>query len=430
MKYVAADNQTKLYDSLANLEENDSFHSKIKQQKTIKSLCSRSEATRSQLNLFEDILECRILMQRYVYPIIDNDYDSHSEEFYDKVKNEIEKILGGLLKARGFLCSMNTIDCYNTEQDNNVDLNNKLYNFDEHIEYIPDTKYSNINDKYGTIDSEKYNHRKRMKRLDDLDKPSNLFDSNEDPIDKNYNERLNEDFLKDKNSTEEVQLHTLDNTNHNFTRNARLQYLDELLQREYNKLRIQWKEVLNSQFTKLRLKSNIMNQKSSRKFNVVDQSLWNQIQNSIRQNRVVKGIHTLRNGNTHYNEQKDSVEPSIRLFSKSNKLFDDSHLYKLFLQDFIKKSAAGQNIKSYHNQTSTQQRHLNNIKSKHTTDRKARKNRSIQYATFEKLVNYASPVSRSTPLMSEDLLFASMFRGSTNKTELNCTKRKNQKNDE
>lgn len=164
----------------------------------------------------------------------------------------------------------------------------------------------------------------------------------------------------------------------------------DLIQTEYQSLRSYWKNVLNQHHAHLN-QHHATNRKT--KFQVVDQSFWSQVEATHQHNSILEQTSKSE-------EDKKEIE------------FDDSKLYQSQLQEYIKLStekgpshaalAAKERLKR-----------ASKTVTKKEVDRRASKGRKIRYVVEEKLKNFTFPMQREgrDVLMSEDVLFKSMFGG-------------------
>ena len=174
----------------------------------------------------------------------------------------------------------------------------------------------------------------------------------------------------------------------------------------YKKLQKQWKTILNRQHDNLNITKRINNKRDSNSkfFQVVDQSFWSQIENTVQHNKIFDQHSPIQN-----DDGEDDAKPKVS--------FDDSKIYQHMLQEYITLSTE----RSTNNATSIAERRLklassNKKKSKNDYDRAASKGRKIKYVVHEKLQNFTFPLQREVAgsnhvVMEEDVLFKSMMGG-------------------
>ncbi len=176
----------------------------------------------------------------------------------------------------------------------------------------------------------------------------------------------------------------------------------------YNKLKNQWKTILNRQHDNLNITKRFNNKKDSNSkfFQVVDQSFWTQIDNTVQHNKILDQHDQIQN-----NDNGDGT-------SKPKVSFDDSKIYQHMLQEYITLSTE----RTTNNATSIAEHRLklaseNKKKNKDDVDRRASKGRKIRYVVHEKLQNFTFPLQREVVgrnnhvIMDEDVLFKSMMGG-------------------
>lgn len=155
------------------------------------------------------------------------------------------------------------------------------------------------------------------------------------------------------------------------------------LDKEYSTLKESWKSTFNKHHAKVHLQ----NQSDQKKFKVIQQSFWTQVQNTARQSSML--------GNS--NDQNNN--------------YDDSKLYHQMLQEYItsssEKGKANINIAT----SARLKRSLSKKITKKDIDRRASKGRKIRYIVHEKLTNFTFPTKRDESILDEDVLFRSMFGG-------------------
>ena len=176
----------------------------------------------------------------------------------------------------------------------------------------------------------------------------------------------------------------------------------------YNKLQKQWKKVLNRQHDNLNITKRINNKKDSNSkfFQVVDQSFWSQIENTVQHNKILDQHSQIQKDDS---GGEDNMKPIVS--------FNDSKIYQHMLQEYITLSTE----RSTNNATSMAERRLklassNKKTTKHDYDRAASKGRKIKYVVHEKLQNFTFPLQREAAgtnhmVMDEDVLFKSMMGG-------------------
>lgn len=188
-----------------------------------------------------------------------------------------------------------------------------------------------------------------------------------------------------------------DNSNNNYqnaiNNNNNEQEINQLLQNEHETLSQEWKSILNSRYHALRvnlgLATNNNTKNKGNNFNVVDISFWDQIQQTLQHENIIK-----RNVDSIENEDNNNTIESI---------VDDSKIYKHMLQEYLSGSSNSKSSSSAHKS----QRKSN----KNKVDRKASKGRKIKYVTHTKLENFAFAINRPEPIISEDEWFQSLFGG-------------------
>lgn len=213
--------------------------------------------------------------------------------------------------------------------------------------------------------------------------------------------------------------------------------LTKHMQSEHASLRNHWKIVLNKLHSNLTLHSGMSANHSKFQSKAVDVSFWEQVQS---------GVHHERFQNQSTNTTDIGESHSSRL------QFDDSKLYQQMLKDFISSSRSITSSSANHrgggldpaqdaaerlkramrkktggngdiDLTSLlieEEEYSVTKKKKATTatgataasvDRRASKGRKIRYTVHPKLVNFTFPLSRPESIISDDVLFKSLFGG-------------------
>jgi hypothetical protein len=174
--------------------------------------------------------------------------------------------------------------------------------------------------------------------------------------------------------------------------------LEQKLQSEYEHCRQSWREVLNRRYRDLRLHSGLA-AKSGTKFNVVDQSFWDQVTATVSHERIMKVTTTT--------EEEDGRSS----LTSSQKGFDDSKVYQQLLKDFISTSAEEKGDAAAERLRRAMEKKNRRAKNAKVVDRKASKGRKIRYTVNAKLTNFTFPIARRTPAIDADNWFRSLFGG-------------------
>lgn len=303
------------HELISSLEKSDKKASTKRQKLFTTHTLPKSLATKAQFQIQNNLLECRILLQRALTYFSEEGNEEDRSYDESKVGKGLEELLGRLVNARNSLCSQTIQEDSQVESDDESDGSN-----------------------------------------DDI---------------------LNQD-----------------------------QY-----QKHYNKLQSHWKTVLNRHYDNMNITKQYNRKDSNSKFfQVIDQSFWSQIENTVEHN-MLHEQHSQINTGTEKNE--DGVSVSIPKF-------DDTKIYQNMLQEYIALSA-NQNA---NNATTLAEQRLklaskaNNKKSKDDIDLRASKGRKIRYVVHEKIKNFTFPLQRSVnngqvnnSIMDEDVLFKSMLGG-------------------
>jgi protein AATF/BFR2 len=160
---------------------------------------------------------------------------------------------------------------------------------------------------------------------------------------------------------------------------------NDVLDKEHESCKDQWKLVLNRRHKDLRLHAGVT---AKSQFKIMDSSFWQQVE-------ATQEYEQLR---------KDSASPHE---------FDDSKVYQQMLKDFVATSAAAAAGTLSNNRLQKKAK-----TQKKEVDRKASKGRKIRYTEIPKLVNFTFPLSRPiTSTLDQDEWFQSLFggAGSTNR---------------
>eukprot|EP00978_Attheya_sp_CCMP212_P046166 scaffold377277_cov48-Attheya_sp.AAC.1 len=176
--------------------------------------------------------------------------------------------------------------------------------------------------------------------------------------------------------------------------------LEQKLQSEYEHCRQSWREVLNRRYRDLRLHSGLA-AKSGTKFNVVDQSFWDQVTATVSHERIMKVTTTTTT------DQEDARSSS----TLPEKGFDDSKVYQQLLKDFISTSAEEKGDAAAERLRRAMEKKNRRAKNAKVVDRKASKGRKIRYTVNAKLTNFTFPIARRTPPIDADNWFRSLFGG-------------------
>ena len=177
---------------------------------------------------------------------------------------------------------------------------------------------------------------------------------------------------------------------------------DKRLAKEYSKLRTNWKETLNKHHANI----NLQNQQNKNKFQVIDQSLWAQVESNVKHSVILDHAH-INDG--------DDKEDQEQALSKQMQ-HDDSKLYQHMLKEYILLSAERGKDDAASAAAERLKRSMKKGAKKKDVDRRASKGRKIRYVVHEKLQNFTFPVSRGTGsggIMDEDVLFKSMLGGAS-----------------
>ena len=172
---------------------------------------------------------------------------------------------------------------------------------------------------------------------------------------------------------------------------------NEAVIQEYSSCRSMWKEVLNKRQEDLLLSSGSGNT-IQKKFQVIDQSLWTQVEATLAHEK-------LRQVEQNEGKSDDTIKNDNRLIA-----FDDSKVYAHMLKDFIAHRSS--NISTLGADV-LRLKSINKSKKQKTVDTRASKGRKLRYTVNEKLSNFTFPVSRPIPFLAEDDWFKSLFGGTS-----------------
>ena len=159
----------------------------------------------------------------------------------------------------------------------------------------------------------------------------------------------------------------------------------------------QWKPILNQRQHNLRLRSGTITMKLAKKFQVVDQTFWDQIQGIMAHERLLNSTKTTQN----YQDGDNKIAL----------IYNDGKVYQNMLKDFIAASTTTNTSSNSASDTikAMQARLQKQAKSKKKVDRKASKGRKIRYNIHDKLANFTFPVMRQVPAIQEDVWFKTLF---------------------
>jgi protein AATF/BFR2 len=228
---------------------------------------------------------------------------------------------------------------------------------------------------------------------------------------------------KDEASDSEQSNETQDESDDNDGNNSTDQF-----QSHYDKLRNQWKKTLNRHYDNMNITKRYNKRDSnsnSKFFQVVDQSFWSQIENTVQHNMLLEEhsqVQKKEEGDKINNAKEKNIPPIV---------FDDSKIYQNMLQEYINLSTE----RNTNNAASMAEHRLKLASSarknkKEDVDRRASKGRKIRYVIHEKLLNFTFPLQREVNsqknhvIMDEDVLFKSMMGGVMVKTKKSLSKRK------
>ncbi len=316
------------HELISSLEKSDKKASTKRQKLFTTHTLPKSLATKAQFQIQNNLLECRILLQRALTYFSEEGNEEDVSYDESKVGKELEELLGHLVNARSSLCSQTIQEDSQVESDDESD------------------------------------------------------SSNDDSL----------------NNQDHCQIH-------------------------YNKLQSHWKTVLNRHYDNMNITKQYNRKDSNSKFfQVIDQSFWSQIENTVEHNMLLEQ-HSQINTGTERNGDGDGVDNGNKnqtTVSVSIPKFDDTKIYQNMLQEYIALSA-NQNA---NNATTLAEQRLklaskaNNKKSKDDIDLRASKGRKIRYVVHEKIKNFTFPLQRSVnngqvnnSIMDEDVLFKSMLGG-------------------
>jgi len=159
--------------------------------------------------------------------------------------------------------------------------------------------------------------------------------------------------------------------------------LNDVLDKEYNNCREQWKQVLNRRHKDLKLHSGIT---AKSQFRVIDSSFWSQVESTVE-----------------YEQMREHAEDE-----PSNREFDDSKVYQQLLKEFVASSAEANGAAASKRLSSKGKK----PSSSKEVDRRASKGRKIRYKEIPKLTNFTFPLSRPvTSNLDQDEWFRSLFGG-------------------
>jgi hypothetical protein len=155
--------------------------------------------------------------------------------------------------------------------------------------------------------------------------------------------------------------------------------LNDVLDKEYNNCREQWKQVLNRRHKDLKLHSGIT---AKSQFRVIDSSFWQQVEATVE-----------------YEQMREHAEESAD--------FDDSKVYQQLLKEFVASSAGANGAAASKRLASKKKK-----SQKKEVDRRGSKGRTIRYKEIPKLANFTFPLSRPvTSNLDQDEWFQSLFGG-------------------
>ena len=197
-------------------------------------------------------------------------------------------------------------------------------------------------------------------------------------------------------------------------------------QQTYDKLKSYWKTVLNRHHDNINITKHSTKDSNSKFFQVIDQSFWSQIENTVEHNMLLEQHTHASKRNGSQNDDDDDDDDEEEEDSKDSLIqFDDTKIYQNMLQEYITLSAE----QTSNNATSLAEHRLKLASSAHKNkkkddvDRRASKGRKIRYVIHEKLKNFTFPLQRevnslvSHVVMDEDVLFKSMLGGVLNKNK-------------
>mmetsp|Transcript_955 Transcript_955/g.1097 ORF Transcript_955/g.1097 Transcript_955/m.1097 type:complete len:307 (+) Transcript_955:259-1179(+) len=171
--------------------------------------------------------------------------------------------------------------------------------------------------------------------------------------------------------------------------------LHNSLQDEYDRLKEDWRIILNRRHKNLSLHSGIT---AKSQFRVMDSSFWEQVEATMEYEEI--RIMNASENSRSKNEKKI--------------LFDDSKVYQQLLKDFVANSTNGVGTDSFPQRlrSSTKHKNNNNNMNQKDVDRRASKGRKIRYKEIPNLVNFTFPLSRpNTSNLNQDEYFQSLFGG-------------------
>lgn len=187
-------------------------------------------------------------------------------------------------------------------------------------------------------------------------------------------------------------------------------------QKDYNKLKIQWKHILNRHYDNMNITKRYNKKDSNSKFfQVVDQSFWTQVENTVQHSALLEQHSQIKLRD----EEEDSIDDG-KPNSAPSLVFDDTKIYQHMLQEYITLSTE----RTESNATSLAEHRLKlasstnkNKNDQKDIDRRASKGRKIRYVVHEKLKNFTFPLQREVNsknnhvIMEDDVLFKSMMGG-------------------
>ena len=230
----------------------------------------------------------------------------------------------------------------------------------------------------------------------------------------NTNEESNDDHVKPVLTTlveaRHAMLNALKRNESDDSDASNVEDKNESEQIDYNSCRSMWKQVLNKRQEDLLLSAG-NGSTTQKKFQVIDQSLWTQVEATLAHEKLRQFVH---NGKSRDDDKFDETSSennetsNVAVADFSGNIFDDSKVYAHMLKDFITHSSSGTNVIDAN---LLRQRSNNKKKNKKDVDTRASKGRKLRFTVNEKLTNFTFPVSRPVPFLSEDDWFKSLFGG-------------------
>jgi hypothetical protein len=347
---------------LSSLEESDKRASTKRRKQFTSHTLPKSLATKSSYDIHTNLIESRILLQRTLTNYSDYAADADGDASTSSNGNDDENIEKGLNKLLDKLVEARNMLC---------------------------------------------GHTIRSSKDGDDEEGSNSDESNE---------------TKDESDDED------DNNNNN--NNDDDDDDDDKFQKDYNKLQKKWKTTLNRHYENMNISKRYNSKRDAKQnskfFQVVDQSFWSQIENTVQHNMLLEEHTQIKNKND--DDLDSSTSDGIPNDNKSNTItlaFDDSRIYQHMLQEYITLSTE----RTTSNATSMAEHRLklasskaNRKTNKEDIDRRASKGRKIRYVVHDKLKNFTFPLQREVnrftsgqntthAIMDENVLFKSMMGG-------------------